>query len=192
MLLMTSSTSEVAVCCSSDSVRSRVFACTSSNSRTLPIAITAWSAKVCSRAICFVAERMHFGAAKHDRSNAFAFAQQRHAEDACDGPCAAQPFRGFGKFVAFGGAQIAHVHRRLVDEGAAGGPVAVDRPLARMPDRYRSVMCADAQSMSPSFRQHDRIIGIAKLAGALDNGLEHRPDIGRRGCDHAEDVALPV
>jgi hypothetical protein len=38
---MTLSTSDVAVCCSSDSVSSRVRACTSSNSRTFSIAITA-------------------------------------------------------------------------------------------------------------------------------------------------------
>jgi hypothetical protein len=43
---MTFSTSEVAVCCSSASVSSLVRACTSSNSRTFWIAITAWSAKV--------------------------------------------------------------------------------------------------------------------------------------------------
>ena len=49
---MTSSTSEVAVCCSSASVSSRVRACTSSNSRTFSIAITAWSAKVVTSSIC--------------------------------------------------------------------------------------------------------------------------------------------
>ena len=38
---MTCSTSEVAVCCSSASARSRVRACTSSNSRVLSIAMTA-------------------------------------------------------------------------------------------------------------------------------------------------------
>src|SRR5262249_28320437 len=51
--LMTCSTSEVAVCRSSDSVKSRVRACTSSNSRAFSIAITAWSAKVLSSVICF-------------------------------------------------------------------------------------------------------------------------------------------
>ena len=51
-LLMTCSTSEVAVCCSSASESSRVRACTSSNSRTFSIAITAWSAKVVSSSIC--------------------------------------------------------------------------------------------------------------------------------------------
>ena len=45
-LLMTCSTSDVAVCCSSDSVSSFVRACTSSKSRTFSMAITAWSAKV--------------------------------------------------------------------------------------------------------------------------------------------------
>ena len=46
-------TSEVAVCCSSASDNSRVRACTSSNSRTFSIAITAWSAKVLTSSICF-------------------------------------------------------------------------------------------------------------------------------------------
>jgi hypothetical protein len=49
---MTCSTSDVAVCCSSDSDNSRVRACTSSNSRTFSIAITAWSAKVVTSSIC--------------------------------------------------------------------------------------------------------------------------------------------
>ena len=49
--LMTLSTSAVAVCCSSDSP-AHVRACTSSNSRTFSIAITAWSAKVVASSIC--------------------------------------------------------------------------------------------------------------------------------------------
>ena len=48
---MTRSTSEVAVCCSSASDSSRVRACSASNSRTFSIAITAWSAKVCTNSI---------------------------------------------------------------------------------------------------------------------------------------------
>ena len=49
-------------------------------------------------------------------------------------------------------------------------------------------MRAEAQVVA-ILQEHDGIIGIAELAGALDNGLEDRPDIGRRGCDHVEDVA---
>ena len=51
-LVITLSTSEVAVCCSSASASSRVRACSSSNSRTFSIAITAWSAKVVTSSIC--------------------------------------------------------------------------------------------------------------------------------------------
>ncbi len=43
-LEMTVKTSDVAVCCSSDSESSSLRFCTSSNSRTFSIAITAWSA----------------------------------------------------------------------------------------------------------------------------------------------------
>ena len=52
-LLMTRRISAVAVCCSSDSVSSRLRACSSLKSRTFSIAITAWSAKVLSNAISF-------------------------------------------------------------------------------------------------------------------------------------------
>ena len=45
--------SPVAVCCSRASVRSRLRSCSSLNSRTFSMAITAWSAKVSRSAICF-------------------------------------------------------------------------------------------------------------------------------------------
>ena len=51
-LLITWSTSDVAVCCSSNSVSSRVRCCSASNSRVFSIAITAWSAKVSASSIC--------------------------------------------------------------------------------------------------------------------------------------------
>ena len=47
------STSDVAVCCSSDSDSSRVRCCSASNSRVFSMAITAWSAKVSTSLICF-------------------------------------------------------------------------------------------------------------------------------------------
>ncbi len=50
--LITRRISLVAVCCSSASVRSRLRVSSSLNRRTFSIAITAWSAKVCSSAIC--------------------------------------------------------------------------------------------------------------------------------------------
>ena len=78
--LMTFSTSAVAVCCCSASVRSRVRACTSSNSRTFSIAITAWSAKVCTSSICRCVERSGLEASYQQRALDPVVAQQRHAE----------------------------------------------------------------------------------------------------------------
>src|SRR6266536_2063928 len=43
--LITLSTSAVVVCCSNDSLSSRLRACTSSNKRTFSMAMTAWSAR---------------------------------------------------------------------------------------------------------------------------------------------------
>ena len=51
-LLITPRTSDVAFCCSSNSVSSRVRASSSLNSRVFSMAITAWSAKVRSSATC--------------------------------------------------------------------------------------------------------------------------------------------
>ena len=65
-LEMTLSTSDVAVCCSSNSESSRVRACTSSNSRTFSMAITAWSAKVCDQLDLFVGEWFQRVAAVED------------------------------------------------------------------------------------------------------------------------------
>ena len=53
--------------------------------------------------------------------------------------------------------------------------------------RYRSMMRAGMQ-VAPIFQEHDGVIGFAKLAGAFDDRLENRSDIGRRGCDHAENI----
>ena len=74
------STSEVAVCCSSASLSSRVRAWTSSNSRTFSIAITAWSAKVVTSSICFSRERPHLGTRQYDHPDRRAFAQQWHSQ----------------------------------------------------------------------------------------------------------------
>ena len=78
-LEMTRSTSEVAVCCSSASESSRVRACTSSNSRTFSIAITAWSAKVVDQLDLLVGEGAHLQSPQDDQAEWFPFAHERHA-----------------------------------------------------------------------------------------------------------------
>ena len=94
----------------------------------------------------------------------------------------------FGEFVAFGGEQVVHVHRLPVDERASGESSSRLIGHLLQTHRYRAMMRAEAQVVA-ILQEHNGIIGIAKLAGALDNGLEDRLDIGRRGCDHLEDVA---
>ena len=79
--LMTFSTSAVAVCCCSASVRSRVRACTSSNSRTFSIAITAGSAKVCKKLDLSLVERSGHEATYQQRALDPVGTQQRHADD---------------------------------------------------------------------------------------------------------------
>ena len=50
---------QVAVCCSSDSVRSSVRWRSSLSSRVFSIAITAWAAKFCQQRDLLVGERLH-------------------------------------------------------------------------------------------------------------------------------------
>jgi hypothetical protein len=38
-------------------------------------------------------------------------------------------------------------------------------------------------------QEYDGVMGAADFAGALDDGLQCRTDIGRRGGDHPQDVA---
>ena len=80
-LEMTRRISPVAVCCSSASVSSRLRVCSSVNRRTFSMAMTAWSAKVWSSAICCVGERAELGAADLDGADGSALAEQRHGED---------------------------------------------------------------------------------------------------------------
>ena len=58
-VLMTRSTSDVAVCCSSDSVRSSVRWRNSLSSRVFSMAMTAWAAKFCNQFDLLVGEWPH-------------------------------------------------------------------------------------------------------------------------------------
>ena len=73
---MTRRMSLVAVCVSSAVVSSRLLAWSSVNSRTFSMAMTAWSAKVWSRAICLSDERPYFPAAKEERPDRQPFAEE--------------------------------------------------------------------------------------------------------------------
>ncbi len=78
------------------------------------------------------------------------------------------------------------MNRLAIDDGTAGNHSTVHRqPLPN--DWNRSVLRPENEFVAvPQY--HRRVVGFAKPAGALDDGFENRPDIGRRGGDHAEDV----
>src|SRR5260370_12377124 len=80
-----------------------------------------------------------------------------------------------------------HMHGLLVQKCASCGPVWNDRPFLQT-DRYRNMVRTETQVLT-IFQEHRSVKGIAKLAGTFNNSLENRPDNGRRGGDHTEDVA---
>ena len=77
-LEMTLSTSEVAVCCSSDSVRSSVRWRSSLSSRVFSMAMTACAAKFCHQLDLLVGERSHLLAVDGNGANQIAFLEHRH------------------------------------------------------------------------------------------------------------------
>ena len=87
-LLMTRRISLVAVCCSSASVSSRLRASSSWNRRAFSMAITAWSAKVWSSAICPVGEGLDFSTRDGDGPDRVAIPQHRHRQDGAERPLA--------------------------------------------------------------------------------------------------------
>ena len=85
--LMTRSTSAVAVCRASASVSSRLRASSSVNSRTFSMAITAWSAKVWSSAICLSENVPCLGTADRDGARSrHPFLEHRDDQEAPPAP----------------------------------------------------------------------------------------------------------
>ena len=77
---MTRSTSDVAVCCSNDSVSSRVRCCSASNSRTFSIAITALVGESRDQLDLLVGKGPNLGTRQGQDTHRDALAQQRDAE----------------------------------------------------------------------------------------------------------------
>ncbi len=77
-LEMTWSTSDVAVCCSSDSVRSSVRWRSSVNSRVFSMAMTAWAAKFVHQVDLLVGEWPNLLTVHADDADQFIFLEHRH------------------------------------------------------------------------------------------------------------------
>ena len=113
-LEITFNTSEVAVCCCSASVRSRVFAWTCSNTYVAD-GDHSLIGEGLQQHNLFFAERLNFLAAKHNHPNTFALAQQGHSQHRSEAN-AARYLLSIRKFRAFGGKKIAHMHRFAIKE----------------------------------------------------------------------------
>ena len=144
--LITRRISLVAVCCSSASVRSRLRASSSVNSRTFSIAITAWSAKVCSSAICVVGKRPGLRPADDDRADRLALAQHRHGEDAAEAAppatASASPYSGSASTSG-----IATTPR--VEDRPARRRVAAGRPREQLRDAWPPSVRVDVRDRAP-------------------------------------------
>src|SRR6202165_2846383 len=81
------------------------------------------------------------------------------------------------------------MNRLAIDDGTPGGPLTVDRlPLPN--DRNRSVLCLENEVVA-ILQYHQPVVGFTKVTSAFNDGFEDRADIGRRGSDHAQDIAAP-
>src|SRR6202022_1738047 len=119
---------------------------------------------------------------------ALAFAQHWHTKN---GPSALPAGQSlcFWKLGAFSGERVVQMYGDLVDHRAAGDPIPVNRQFFNA-KRYRTVMRAVTQVVAFS-QMHNSVMCLAKLAGAVSNGLENRPNISRRGRNHFQDIAGP-
>src|SRR5262245_28724225 len=78
--LMTSSTFDVAVCCSSDSVSSRVRCCSASNRRVFSIAMTALVSEGFDKLNLLFGKRINLLASQCDNTDGYTLPHERDAE----------------------------------------------------------------------------------------------------------------
>src|SRR5882757_4123729 len=80
-----------------------------------------------------------------------------------------------------------HVDRLTVDDRTAGGPVTADR--YSIPHNGNRSMLLLENEVVAVLQCDQRIVRLKKLAGAFDNGLESRFDVGWGRRDHLENIA---
>ena len=142
--------------------------------------------KSLQQADLLVAERTHFGAPKHNRADALAFAQQWNTQHRAN-IRPSRKFAGVWKYFSFGSEKVMHMHRLAVDNRATGDPLAIDG-LPVPDNRNRSVLGLKQQVVAV-LQGCKGVVRLAKLTGAFDNRIKHWFDIGRRGGDHTKDIA---
>ena len=183
-LLMTFSTSEVAVCCSSASL-------VSLNRRTFWIAITAWSAKVWSSASCLVGKET-------GRRCGRLRSRRWHVPSRIIGDHRHRAIAG-RREVSLAGAELPALlqHVADIDDAASQDRRAVD-VVARQREREDVAPACGALGSSSAMATHRTSPSTARLTAtaapwnsrthAADDRLEHRLHVGRRLADDAQDL----
>ena len=187
-LEMTCSTSEVAVCCSSDSVSSRVRCCSASNSRTFSIAITAWSAKVVDQLDLLVGERPHF-VARQTRTPIGVPSRMSGTPSTVRKPPI--PLDVEQREIRIGqnvgnvdGLPSSNARPTIVPRPGFSGAVRMTRRKLRRESRS----LRRAGTRHPSGVRMARGVGLAQARRRFDQRVEHRLQIEGRAADDLEHV----
>src|SRR5215831_11298383 len=185
-LLITRSTSDVAVCCSSASDSSRVRCCSASNNRTFPDRNHRLISERLQQRNLALRELSSVGSCNRDRSNWVAIKQQRHCHDASIG------YRLGEIQGTVGGIRL---YVRDLGDSAVQYRTADSRVLARWPRKYppKDFQPFNAQTMTASKVQdiavkphHEGELATAQPHRSLGNCVEHRLDVGRRARNDAQ------
>ncbi len=153
------------------------------------MAMTAWSAKVCSRGDLPGGEATDLGAGDADDPDRLALAHHRHRERPAEG----RDGRERGQGVVGVGLGVRDVGDASLQDGAAGRGAAGGRGGPRGPGRRerrgpQPVMGHEVQDL-PVEAEDEAHLGLAEPGRAVRDRVEDRLDVGGRARDDPQDLA---
>ena len=170
------STSDVAVCCSSDSERSSVRSRSSFSSRVFSMAMTACAAKFLNQCDLLLSERSGLHAANQDCPDRISFAQQRSGKGRSM-PVLSRIDRSLRKLI-LGSLKIGNVDGGAVDHGSPRDPIPTQRPCGSHRPLPRWPMVCHAPKHF-TLDTHDCRIGhVKEPCRAFRNSSERQCHIG--------------
>ena len=158
------------------------------------MAITAWSAKVSSRAICALGEGAHLPAVSADRPDGRALPEQRHRQAGAHPQRARQRRRqlrlGHRR-------QVVDVHDRAVRDRPAGessrarasGTAGDARPLSKREAPIVGAEPGDGAVGVALHAEDQRPVGAAQPRRALGDRVQHLLQVGGRAADRRQHLA---
>src|SRR4029077_15510029 len=121
--------------------------------------------KSLQQADLLVAERTHLSAAKHDDADAFAFAQQWHAQRGANIGLACKFPRAWELF-AFWPEKVVHMHWRPIDHREAGRPLAING--LSIPGHRNRAMLGLEHELVAIPQRGKRVVGLAQFARTIN------------------------